>query len=203
MENESPFPRWKDGKLEVAPHTEWRASGAPGGWVRLRNDKGTVIYLQLRRDADGWPRVYTAVMRSQDQIRASSWNTVPFELAESLPLIASPIAEELAKTPSTVTHEGDFDSLFAEDALEAVLVRPLFGSPDPESLVSLQRPTGLLTDDFLEQLSAAYLELAMKDRAPAPAIARQTGAPVRTVHRWIAEARKRGHLPPARRGRAG
>lgn len=68
---------------------------------------------------------------------------------------------------------------------------------------SLQRPNGLLTDDFLRQLGTAYLELAIEGQAPAPAIARQTGAPVRTVHRWIAEARKRGHLPTGRRGRVG
>lgn len=82
--------------------------------------------------------------------------------------------------------------------LNAYAVEEGIDEPEP-----LRRPNGLLTDDFLRRLSAAYLELAMKDRAPAPAIARQTGAPVRTVHRWIAEARKRGHLPPGRRGRVG
>lgn len=72
-----------------------------------------------------------------------------------------------------------------------------------DELAVLKPPTDGLTEDFLSRLAAAYRELVLAKRAPAPAIAEQTGAPVGTVHRWIAESRKRGHLPPAVRGRAG
>lgn len=72
-----------------------------------------------------------------------------------------------------------------------------------DKLAALKPPTDGLTDDFLSRLSAAYRELVLAKRAPAPAIADQTGAPVRTVHGWIAESRKRGYLPPAVHGRAG
>jgi hypothetical protein len=71
------------------------------------------------------------------------------------------------------------------------------------ALRQLQAPTGNLTDDFLEQLAAAYTELIAYKQPPAPAIAEQTESPIRTVHRWVAEARKRGKLPPGKKGRVG
>lgn len=73
--------------------------------------------------------------------------------------------------------------------------------PTNGKLAALRRPDDRITDEFLIHLTAVYLELAAQKRAPAPVIAEQTGAPVRTVHRWIYEARKRGHLPPGHRGR--
>jgi hypothetical protein len=71
-------------------------------------------------------------------------------------------------------------------------------TPDP-----LARPQGRIDDEFLVELAVMYRWLTGRHQAPAPAIAEQTGAPVRTVHRWVAMARERGHLATARRGRAG
>ena len=59
------------------------------------------------------------------------------------------------------------------------------------------------TDAFYGEVAAAYMWLVSVGLAPAPHIAEETGAPVATVHRWVGEARKRGHLAPAARGRAG
>ncbi|MEU0069551.1 hypothetical protein ABZ027_08400 [Streptomyces sp. NPDC006332] len=64
-------------------------------------------------------------------------------------------------------------------------------------------PEGRITDDFLGDVAEAYRWFTEAKRPPAPAISEISGAPVRTVHRWIYEARKRGILPPARTGRAG
>lgn len=65
----------------------------------------------------------------------------------------------------------------------------------------LGRPDG--TDAFYQQVARAYRQYAEESRAPAAAIADEAEVPVRTVHRWIAEARRRGHLPEGRRGRVG
>lgn len=67
----------------------------------------------------------------------------------------------------------------------------------------IQPPDGRLTDDFLRDVADAYRWLTDAKLAPAPAIAEMAGVPVRTVHRWVYEARKRQILPPARTGRAG
>lgn len=67
----------------------------------------------------------------------------------------------------------------------------------------IKAPQGRLTDDFLKDVAAAYRWFTDAKRPPAPSISEVSGVPVRTVHRWIYEARKRDILPPARAGRAG
>lgn len=53
-----------------------------------------------------------------------------------------------------------------------------------------------ITADFLSDIAAQYREHVAAGRMPAPSISKTEGAPVRTVHRWIYEARKRGLLEP-------
>lgn len=67
----------------------------------------------------------------------------------------------------------------------------------------LTRPDGSDPDDFSRRLAAAYNALVVTTSKPAKVIAEEAGVPVGTVHRWIREARQRGHLPPAHKGRAG
>lgn len=76
------------------------------------------------------------------------------------------------------------------------------GTP-PGKVPQITPPAGRITDDFLSDVAEAYRWFTEAKKAPAPAISELSGAPVRTVHRWIYEARKRGILPPARTGRAG
>jgi hypothetical protein len=56
---------------------------------------------------------------------------------------------------------------------------------------------------FYERLAAMYRTLSASGMPPAPNIAAANNVPVTTVHRWVAEARRRGVLGPARRGAAG
>lgn len=67
----------------------------------------------------------------------------------------------------------------------------------------LTRPDGADPDEFYPLVARAYFEYAPKTRAPAKEIAAEAGVPVATAHRWIREARRRGFLPPARKGKAG
>lgn len=67
----------------------------------------------------------------------------------------------------------------------------------------LSRPDGTDPDGFYRQVAQAYSAAVAKSRKVAPTLAEEAGVPVPTVHRWIAEARRRGFLPPARKGRAG
>ena len=62
----------------------------------------------------------------------------------------------------------------------------------------LTRPGRAGDDDFYRRVSDAYLEAMMTTRAVAPVLAAEADVPVRTVHGWIREARRRGFLPPAR-----
>jgi hypothetical protein len=67
----------------------------------------------------------------------------------------------------------------------------------------LTRPDGASPHEFYPRVAAAYREYAQLTRAPAKEMAAEAGIPVTTAHRWIREARRRGFLPPARKGKAG
>jgi len=56
---------------------------------------------------------------------------------------------------------------------------------------------------FYRDVGIAYKEYASMGRHPAPAIAEEAGVPVTTVHRWVRESRRRGFLPPGRKGQVG
>lgn len=67
----------------------------------------------------------------------------------------------------------------------------------------LTRPTGQDTDNFYRLVAHVYRDHAASTRAPARELAAEAEVPVTTAHRWIREARRRGFLPPAARGKAG
>lgn len=66
----------------------------------------------------------------------------------------------------------------------------------------LARPDGTDPGGFSQRVAAAYRAAAAKTHRPAAVLAEQAGVPVTTVHRWILDARRRGHLPPTRKGSA-
>lgn len=77
------------------------------------------------------------------------------------------------------------------------------GPRHPRSL-RIEAPDGTRRpDSFYRKVAELYGFLAGRSRSPAAEIAQANGLPVTTVHRWVKEARRRGFLPPGRRGRAG
>lgn len=73
----------------------------------------------------------------------------------------------------------------------------------PRRRKPLTRPDGTNPEEFYRRVAQAYAEAVVTTSKPAKVLAEEAGVPVGTVHRWIREARRRGYLPPARRGRAG
>lgn len=67
----------------------------------------------------------------------------------------------------------------------------------------LSRPDGTDPEGFSRRVAEAYMDATLTTHHPAPLLAEEAGVPVTTVHRWILEARRRGYLPPARKGKAG
>jgi hypothetical protein len=66
----------------------------------------------------------------------------------------------------------------------------------------LTRPDGSDPDAFSRLIARAYGDAVRDgDRAPAKTLAEEAGVPVTTVHRWIRDARRSGHLAPTKRGR--
>lgn len=128
------------------------------------------------------------------------------------PAIRGILTTEDATAPTLDALESYFDVDPARDAgrptesLHTKAARePVFlEADDPlHALYSLLAPEKPIPDDFYVQLAAAYKLIVSVDEAPAPMIAAQTNVSVRTVHGWVSEARKRGYLPPAKKGKAG
>jgi hypothetical protein len=69
--------------------------------------------------------------------------------------------------------------------------------------IDLDVPKGRKPEAFYQRVAAIYADAAQLSRRPAAEIADAVGVPVVTVHRWVAEARKRGFLPAAESGRRG
>lgn len=67
----------------------------------------------------------------------------------------------------------------------------------------LSRPDGKDPENFYRAVAFAYGEYAISTNAPAKELAEEAQVPVTAAHRWIREARRRGFLPAARKGKAG
>lgn len=58
-------------------------------------------------------------------------------------------------------------------------------------------------DEFYEVVARAYRALAAVSPRPIVDLATANDVPPTTAQRWVKEARRREHLPPGRRGKAG
>lgn len=149
-----------------------------------------------------------------EQLSARLWRRIPFSQLERMFSFAPMVEALTSPTPADVDAP-TLDTLDAYFEATRDMVS-MFGSINSDVFVSdeqeghppgkipiIKPPQGRLTDDFLRDVAEAYQWFAEAKQPPAPGIADIAEVPVRTVHRWIYEARKRGILPPARTGRAG
>ncbi|TXS28587.1 hypothetical protein EAO71_07150 [Streptomyces sp. ms191] len=170
-----------------------------------------MVYLQYRPTDDAAQRLdpFAVVVTSNGAISGRSWRRVPF--ADIGMHVAMEPAREILMEPAQVDAPSveRLDAYFTETAPKYAKLSSLIpahpASPEagPGSPPPLRAPDGRITDEFLQELADSYRWFIAAKRPPAPSIAALTGAPVRTVHRWVSEARKRDFLPPARRGQAG
>jgi hypothetical protein len=66
----------------------------------------------------------------------------------------------------------------------------------------LERPAGKrLDDEFYKNVAHAYQSAVAVGLNPRQAIVEDTGSADATVANWVMQARKRGHLPPAKPGK--
>ncbi|PZH20157.1 hypothetical protein C1I97_01650 [Streptomyces sp. NTH33] len=195
---------------------DWQLSYRPGGWVRAAETGGMVVYLQFRpagpNDAQRLDP-HAVVVKSDEAISGRSWRRVPFAeigIHASLPGVHQVLTKPGGAEAPTLDS---LEQYFTETADQygnlggTIPYGKTVISDDPSDpatpLPMIQAPEGRITDEFLQDVAEAYRWFVSAKRAPAPGIAELSGAPVRTVHRWVSEARKREFLPPARRGQAG
>ncbi|MBP5892801.1 hypothetical protein [Streptomyces scabiei] len=149
---------------------------------------------------------------SDEPLSGRTWRRIPMSQIETL-LSQTNAGDMLTApcevSPPTLQGLGEFFEATEDTAMWTYttgsdLLRSDGAEGEPSRpLPKVEAPKGRLTDEFLRDVADAYLWFADAKQSPAPAIADMASVPVRTVHRWIYEARKRDILPPARPGRAG
>jgi hypothetical protein len=148
---------------------------------------GTRIHLSHKPGPDRW--VVDEVLFRGFRVTARDLHSLPLGKIEAW--------------VNLLVQQGFVDVLTAKlsDAVQ-------FGDP-VEGLVSWvdQLPpapaSGAKGDEFYRRVAEIYAKAAAASTRPAAELAEAWGKPTTTVHRWIREARRRGHLPPAEQGRRG
>ncbi len=192
-------------------YNQWRLDYRPGGWIRARDETGMTVFFQVDLAGDvSLPRVHATLMQSpHEPISARSWRGAPFREVEMHSLF--PEVRERLALPAEIGPVDNLNDYF--DRTEEQYGSPHGGIPTaeiiggpgepPGGFTAPKPPGGRLTDEFLENVVAMYRWAVASGKAPGPTIAKAAEVPVSRVHRWVSEARKRGLLPPAVRGKAG
>lgn len=180
MSDVAPYP---DGWVSLLPG--W--AGAEGLHVRIRMRDGRLVITEMYLHADD--EVTSETLRGLSVSRLEATMNARLQRPGG-ELFAASMTSNSADVP--------------EPSLAELRRRvPGAAAADPPERPRLTRPGGKAPEEFYPRVAAAYHEYAPQTRAPAKEIAAEAGVPVTTAHRWIREARRRGFLSPARKGRAG
>lgn len=174
----------------ITPHTDDFAC-SKAGWVAYRTDiPGLYAFARLVPDKNGTLVVRDLLVSADERLSATDLQAAKLGQIErqvnSWPL-------SLREAPLSAPQERDgfierFRSLIP-GAIQAAPERP-----------TLTRPGGQPPNVFYARVAEAYRAATCETSRVAPLLAKDAGVPVATVRGWIAEARRRGHLPPGKRG---
>jgi hypothetical protein len=200
----------------VSPVTD-RGDGAPqqvlNGWIANASPSGGGTLFHVVGEPGGRRRI-VGVYVYGPEITASDLQEVPvrnLDLYLNLGRGVSPHSSlQTLDEIATLRHRGPMVYEPAApgetiEQLEARVAQAADAMPQPavSTRKRLTRPDGTDPDAFYRQVAQAYREYAPETRAPAVAIAKEAGVPAGTAQGWVREARRRGFLPPGRKGKAG
>lgn len=198
----------------------WNVDFWPGGWVRAVDETGATVVLRLLPQGEGRTvtlRAQVALMTSSKPVTARMWRDVPIAAIEQH-VMQWALFKDLRPHYEAMLQPAEIEGLSAEKIdryFQKAAPLPIGSHLFTDTLVSdegepradfklIERPLdGRLTDEFLENLAEVYRWAVESGKPPAPLIAELSKSSVRTVHGWVSEARKRGFLPPAVKGKAG
>lgn len=194
-----------------------RLPGRPG-WLefRIRDADGLRLLVKVARRGQ---RLAPTRLIIDGQIDAQTLRAIPFGRVEAVVNRIDPDSNGV--TADTLSDEAraelvergviwpeEFQQI--DEALDrylegsrADLYKSLETLPSGKRRMPLTRPDGSDPEGFARRVAEAYNAATITTASPAKVLAEEAGVPVTTVHRWIREARQRGALPPARKGRAG
>jgi hypothetical protein len=134
--------------------------------------------VQVDPDVEGRPRIVGVEVRRPDGVTAEDLRSIPVHRLE--------VGLALLQTPP---EDGALGFVFDQRPTRRTLRIPanLFATKG--------RRYG---DEFYKKVGELYSLCVEWGLRPAPAIAEANEKPIASVHRWVAEARRRGLLAPAR-----
>ena len=167
---------------------------APDGWIAVLGEGfAPEYYVRCRDDGRGGVEVTELLVTSRGRITAAALRDIPIGRIEAT-INADPLliaaARDGAREPDPLVQRlrtGPVPSYIAKALQET----------EP-----LQRPDGTNPEAYYALVAARYRLLVRTTSKPGVVMAQEAGVPVATARRWINEARRRGLLPPGRKGRA-
>jgi hypothetical protein len=190
-----------DGDHSRGPEDSWTTATLPigrGGWLAYADASvPDWVYVRVQENEQG-RLVITELYLARGRVDSATLRALPLGRIEVL-ANAAPFAQEIRAKLEDVPRPGvEPQSPGPRPPWEP---RKII-SPTPH-LLHLAVPKGTKPDKFYKEAAELYAELAKDSRRPAADLAERSGVSVASVHRWIAEARRRGYLPRAERGRRG
>ncbi|WP_432169719.1 hypothetical protein [Streptomyces sp. 1222.5] len=173
--------------------------GAPNtdaaGWVCYATETaGLYAFARLVKDVRGQFVVRDLLVSSDDRMSATDLQSVKVgQIEREANAWPEWMHEALLKAPA---ERDAFVASFREGMVRKG--ESLSEKLTKDSRPKLTRPGGEDPEKFYALVARAYREVAAQTARPAPVLAEEAGVPVATTRRWIAEARRRGHLPPGR-----
>lgn len=177
-------------------------------WITLSGADGTTVHVRARRHGSR-VMITDIYLHTADGITPAAFRGLSLSRLEAeLNLASSPRptvpASEMPTLTAIYDAARDEDDPAPEPTLAELRSRtPTFTADEQPPRPRLTRPGNNGTDEFYALVAAAYTEHAPRTSAPAKEIAAEAGVPISAAHRWIREARRRGFLPPAQKGKSG
>jgi hypothetical protein len=168
-----------------------------GGWVGCVVDDAAPFYVRFALD-------------EHDRLAPTELHLAPGTTITTLVLQRLPLVDLDLEVNEGPARQPLLDRLHDDAPNPVAALAATMPEPTPRAPVRLvtsavlvqpdQRP---YPDKFYRAVARLYRRLARTTNRPAAVIAEANSVPLTTAHRWIKEARKRGHLPPGQKGRRG
>lgn len=165
-------------------------------WSRSRGGttEGLRVYAQLYADKEGDRGEIAQLAIIGRNLTTEKLRSIPLGHIETMANTAPGFGPHIAGTP-----QGPMGEAFNKVPQQAN--RHMLALAARKQRQPLSRPDGTNPEAFYQQVADAYRDAVQGTNKVAKVLAEEAGVPVTTVHRWILEARRRGFLPPARKGR--
>jgi hypothetical protein len=180
--------------VEIAAWALSQLAIGEGGWVAFADDSVPEwVHVRVRENGHGRLVICELYLAREQRVDSAALRALPLGRIEAqVNAFAGEIRPHLKDVPRPGVE------------LQPPQPQPRWQSHEVINVVpALDVPAGRKPDGFYRRVAKVYAELALLSRRPAADMAEASGVSAASVHRWVAEARRRGYLPRAEPGKRG